>query len=189
MALADVVSTTSDPRLGTIRLAWWRERLEALDHGEMAPAEPRLQAISEELLPSGISGEELSQLDDAWLCAFEPFPWSEEVAQGFRLRGRILFGLGARLLLGDPSAAASAGELWSLIDVANHCSDERSRECLLNEARKIDVTAGIARRLRPLTIITAVAVEELCAPSNSFGRGVAALSHRLTGRIPKFSRE
>ena len=47
LAFADVAATTSDPRLGAIRLAWWRERLEELDHG-IVPAEPRLQAVARE---------------------------------------------------------------------------------------------------------------------------------------------
>ena len=33
LAFASVVSTTSEPQVGAIRLAWWRERLEELDQG------------------------------------------------------------------------------------------------------------------------------------------------------------
>ncbi len=92
------MTTSSDPRLGAIRMAWWRERLEQLDKGAEAPAEPRLQAVATELLPRGISGQELSRLEDAWLPLLEPFPWGGAQAEALKLRGRILFGLGAQLL-------------------------------------------------------------------------------------------
>ena len=50
LALADVVATTTEPALGAIRLAWWRERLEDLDAGKLPPGEPRLSAIARQLL-------------------------------------------------------------------------------------------------------------------------------------------
>ena len=76
-AMGDVVRTTTEPALGAIRLAWWRERLEGLDAGVPPPGEPRLSAIARQLLSRGVSGKELSQLEDAWLPLLEPFPWGE----------------------------------------------------------------------------------------------------------------
>src|SRR5258708_11156207 len=98
LAFADVVSTSSLTELGAIRLAWWRERLEELDQAAGPPAEPRLQAVAATLLSRGVSGQELSGLEDCWLPLLNPFPWDDEVAQGLRMRGAILFGIGARLL-------------------------------------------------------------------------------------------
>src|SRR5206468_3403144 len=145
LALADVVATTTEPALGAIRLAWWRERLEELDTGKPPPGEPRLGAIARQLLGRGISGEELSTLEDAWLPLLQPFPWGGEQAEGLRLRGRILFGIGARLLGGKPEDAEAAGAFWSLADGAAHCSDAPSREFLLRAAR--GALAGLPRRL------------------------------------------
>jgi phytoene synthase len=187
LAFADIASTTSDQRLGEIRLAWWRERLEDLDSGSSAPAEPRLQAVARELLPRGVTGQELSELEDAWLPALQPFPWSREQAEGFRRRGRILFGVGVRLLGEEPSLAMAPGELWSLIDGAMHCSDISSRGLLISEARSIDVTSNVPRGLRPITISAAVAVAHVRAPTSGRVRGIAAAVHRLTGRIAKIS--
>ena len=51
--MGDVVARSTEPALGAIKLAWWRERLEELDHGKV-PAEPRLQAAAAELLPREI---------------------------------------------------------------------------------------------------------------------------------------
>src|SRR5256885_2268608 len=97
LALADVVASSTDARLGAIRLAWWRERLEELDQG-VTSAEPRLRAIAHQLVERGITGRALSLLEDGWLALLAPFPWGEEQAEGLRLRGRTLFGIGGKLL-------------------------------------------------------------------------------------------
>jgi phytoene synthase len=176
-----VVSSTTEPALGAIRLAWWRERLEELDEGAV-PAEPRLRAIARQLLGRGITGAELSKLEDAWLPLLQPFPWGEEVAEGLRLRGRILFGIGARLLGDDAALAEAPGELWSLIDGAQHCSDQGSRADLLKAAASMAV-GRVPGKLRPLTILAALAVASVRDPSSVVARGMAAVHHRLTGRI------
>jgi hypothetical protein len=166
-----------------VRLAWWRERLEDLDRGASTPPEPRLRAVASELLARGVTGGELSALEDAWLPQLEPFPWGLEQAAGFRLRGRIIFGIGARLLDGRPIDAEPAGEIWSLIDAAHHCSDARSRECLLSEAARLNVSSLIPTKLRPLTTLCALAIIDTRG-SSPFRRGIAAIAHRVTGRIP-----
>jgi len=173
-------------------MAWWRERLEALDAGD-APAEPRLSAVQAELVPRGVSGEELSRLEDGWLPLLEPFPWGEAVADGLKLRGRILFGIGARVLGGNAGDAEAAGALWSLVDGARHCSDLHSRMVLLEQAR-----AGIPElpKARPpkarrrLTGLAAMAAHDaLRGPQPElpyFGakRGMAALLHYMLGTFP-----
>jgi phytoene synthase len=177
-----VVSTTTDPRLGAIRLAWWRERLDELDSGTV-PAEPRLQAVERELLLHGIKGDELSQLEDSWLPLLEDFPWGEAQAEGMKLRGRILFGVGARLLGAEPRQAEAAGEVWSLEDAAIHCSDAQCRDFLHGQARAIALPPSAPGALRSLTVLAAVA----SARTSGFARGVAALRHRTTGRYPRRS--
>jgi 15-cis-phytoene synthase len=184
LAFADVVATSSDPRLGAIRLAWWRERLEELDEGKLRPTEPRLQAVADELLPRRVSGAELSNLEDAWLPLLEPFPWAEAQLEGLKLRGRLLFGIGARLLGGPPQEAEGTGALWSLVDGAQHCSDAQSREVLIAAAKATDLPRKISRTLRPLTVLGAVAVADAVHPNSGIARGAAALRHRLTGRFP-----
>ena len=52
-AMADVVRTTSEPMIGRIRLAWWREQLEALDSGGEAPADFTWNAAIELREPLG----------------------------------------------------------------------------------------------------------------------------------------
>jgi 15-cis-phytoene synthase len=186
LALADVVSTTSEPALGAIRLAWWRERLEELDHGAV-PAEPRLSAIRRQLLGRGITGHELSQLEDAWLPLLNAFPWGDEQAQGLELRGRILFGLGARLLGESPETAGRAGALWSLIDGADHCSDATSRNVLRERAASVlaSMRQPMPSRLRVLTVLAALAAADLVREGSGLKRLSAAARHRLWGSFPR----
>jgi phytoene synthase len=186
LAFADVISTSSDARLGAIRLAWWRERLEQLDGGSAAPAEPRLRAVAGELLSRGVSGKQLSELEDVWLPLLEPFPWQEPQANGLRRRGEILFGIGARLLGCEARTAEAAGALWSFHDGAAHCSDAASREFLVEQARKAigHLPPKVAAATRPLTMLAALAACDLSG-GGRFVRGAAALKHRLTGRFPR----
>jgi phytoene synthase len=178
------VASTSQPALGAIRMAWWRERLEELDT-DAAPAEPRLAAVKGQLLTRGVSGQELSRLEDGWLPLLDPFPWGPGAADGLRLRGRVLFGIGARLLGGEPEHAEAAGALWSLVDGANHCSDAPSREHLCREARVSieEVPHTLPSEIRPLTILAALAAYDL-RPGGRLGRVGVALAHRLLGTIP-----
>jgi len=182
-----VVSTSSDPRLGAIRLAWWRERLEELDEGKTAPSEPRLRAVAGELLPLSIRGHELSQLEDFWLPLLAAFPWGEEQVDALKGRGRLLFGIGARLLGGDPAEAETAGELWALEDGGLHCSDAASRQRLRCEALAIERNAKVPRSLRPLTVLGELAIINILEPSSGVARGMAALHHRITGRFSQRS--
>jgi phytoene synthase len=178
-----VVATTSEPALGAIRLAWWRERLEELDTGKPPPGEPRLSAIAHQLLSRDVSGEELSKFEDAWLPLLEPFPWGEPQVEGLQLRGQILFGIGARLLGGNPEYAEAPGALWSLIDAALHCSDAKSRQILLAAAEAMSLPPKVPRVLRLLTVLAAVAVPAITDPSSGVARGMAAVHHRATGRF------
>jgi len=189
LALADVVSTSSVPELGAIRLAWWRERLEDLDKGIPPPAEPRLLAVTNILLPMGVSARELSKLEDCWLPLLEPFPWSNAVCTSLRMRGAILFGIGARLLGHDSSDAELTGAVWSLVDGARHCSDPTSRSRLIACAKEA-ISEWPRRRirgeLRPLTMVAAFAAHD--ALHNGLGgwrRLRTALAHSMLGIMPR----
>ena len=191
--MGDVLRTTSDPMLGQIRLAWWRERLEGLDEGTPAPAEPRLQAAQRELLPRGIRGRELASLETAWLRLFDDFPWDTGTAEAIWFRGRLLFALGAQLLARTGDDIEYAGGLWALVDAARHCSDPKSRETLIGQARTFARGIGGARfpaAVRPLSMLAALAIRdcrkgEPFEPEGTAGRAAAMLRHRLTGKLPR----
>jgi len=174
--------------LGAIRLAWWRERLEGIDQGTPAPAEPRLQAVSTELLPRGITGTDLSQLEDGWLPLLEAFPWDGRQAEGLALRGGLLFGIGARLLGREAREGEAFGAIWSLVDGVRHCTDPESRDYLIERAQS--AVADLPRRrilgeLRPLTMIAAFAAYDvLHNGAGGWRRVVSALRHSIFGIMP-----
>jgi phytoene synthase len=191
-AMGDVVRTTTEPMLGPIRLAWWRERLEELDARGSPPAEPRLEMVAHRLLPRGVSGADLAGLEPGWLRLFDPFPWTAATSEGIWFRGNLLFGLGARLLATQDERIQGAGGLWALVDAARHCSDLASRATLLDQARTFARKLGgekFVTTLRPLSALAALAIRD-CRRGEPFeaegtpGRAAAMVRHRFTGRLP-----
>src|SRR5688572_13876953 len=79
-AMAGVVAKATEPALGAIKLAWWRERLEELDQGRI-PAEPRLKSAAAELLPRGLTGAELAELEDGWATLLDDKPDIERATE------------------------------------------------------------------------------------------------------------
>jgi len=108
LELAQVVTSTSEPMLGEIRLAWWRDALTTLDAGTV-PAQPLLALIAAEVLPRGVSGAELAALEDRWLGLIG----NDEVPDSHITGGGLLFALLARCGGGEPEAARRLGEAWA----------------------------------------------------------------------------
>jgi phytoene synthase len=135
----------------------------------------------------GISGKTLSQLEDSWLPLLEPFPWGEPQGDGLEFRGRVLFGIGARLLGSAPEEAETAGALWSVVDGARHCSDPHSREFLMSRAQALlpSMPRKIERRLRPLTVLAALAAIDVIREGSGLQRLSAAVRHKLLGTLPR----
>ena len=183
--MAEVVRTTSEPALGAIRLAWWREALERLDTSP-PPAEPRLQAAASELLPRAISGRDLAGLEAGWTALLDEPPWDEAVVEAIAERGRRLFAIGARLLRADNEKLGDAGATFALAHAARHCSDRASAEMLVEAGRRMSQQRS-AKTLRPLTALTALAVRDLggfpaLEVEATPARAVTLLRHRMTGR-------
>ena len=108
LELAQVVASTSEPMLGEIRLAWWRDALTALDAGQV-PAQPLLALIAAEVLPRGVSGAELTALEDRWLGLIG----SDDVPESHFAGGGAFFVLQARIGGGDLGMARRLGEAWA----------------------------------------------------------------------------
>ena len=173
-AMASVVASASQPALAAIKLAWWREALERLDHAA-PPAEPRLQAAAVELLPRGVGGRELAELEQGWATLLDETPSAELVEQ----RGILVFRLLARLLgVSDPGLDA-AGALFSRIDVTRRgIADLRAGA----DSR----LPRFAKSVRPVSAMAALALRDAgrpdLEPESTPGRSWALLRHRLTGR-------
>lgn len=174
--MASVVLGARDPNLAAIKIAWWREQLQALDVNA-PPAEPRLQAVSRELLTRGLKGSELAQLDDGWLELLQAEPDRHAVAA----RGARLFTLAARLLGVPAFELGPAGEAWALADLARRTGSPKWLAASCSIPR-------IPRKLRPLGALAALAMRDHrrgfpLEPEGTPGRSWTLLRHRITGRI------
>ncbi|MFZ4688769.1 MAG: squalene/phytoene synthase family protein [Polymorphobacter sp.] len=108
LELAAVVAGTTDPMIGEIRLAWWREALCGLDDG-VVPAQPLLQLLAAAVLPCGVTGADLAVLEDRWLGLIG----SDDVPLTHIDGGGVVFALAAQLSGGDAEAGRALGRCWS----------------------------------------------------------------------------
>ena len=172
--MGEVVARSSEPALGAIKLAWWRERLEELDQGKV-PAEPRLQAAASELIPLGITGASLAGLEEGWAALLQQDPDPEAALR----RGARLFAIGARLLEVDyPLTVEGAGTLYAAGQI-------QRLGMVPDGAFVVTELRAIPPRLRPLTGLAALAKRDLHRrePEATPVRAFALLRHRLTGRL------
>ena len=173
--LGQVVATSTQPALGAIRLAWWRDALERIDGGP-PPAEPHLQGAAAELLPRGVSAMELAKIADGWAALFD----EDRDAGAIGVRGEALFACGATLLgAADPQLGA-AGRWFALGDSA--------RRGLAPVLEKPKGRLRFHRHLRPLTALARLAVRDLAhgepfEPEATPGRAAALLRHRWSGVV------
>ena len=178
--MAEVVASSTQPALGAIRLAWWREALERLDKAP-PPPEPRLQAAAAELLTRGIAGATIARIEDGWAALLDENLDFERIGQ----RGVQLFEAGARLLGASDDRFEAAGRLFSCQDATR-----RGLAPFHDPADAIRLLAGhrFPRRLRPLTGLARLAARDVkqapeIEPEATPGRAAALLSHRLFGTV------
>jgi phytoene synthase len=188
--LAGIVRATREPRLGMIRLAWWREALERLDH-HPPPDEPLLQAVAAELLSRGATGSALGGIADGWAALLGPLPLEQEaLAAHAEERGGAAFRIAGTILGSPPTQLGPAGEAWALVDLAYHVTDPATAARALELARKrLEPIAAWhwPARLRALGALTRLAAADAAAARGNRRPGSPArvarvLLHRLTGR-------
>lgn len=177
--LADIVASSTQPALGAIRLAWWREALERLDQYS-PPPEPTLTAAAAELLPRGVTGAALAALEDGYASLLDEEPDRERLGAG----GTALFAIGATLLGGDDPMLPQAGRLHAVARAA------RRGLATIPDDLASGGFAGhrFSRALRPLTAFARLAARDVShAPTLEAeatpARAAALLSHRLFGTI------
>lgn len=173
--LAAIVRRTSEPLLGQMQLAWWRDQL-GLPAAARATGEPLL-ALTESW---GDRSQVLGELVDGWegLLGTDGLAAAEIEAHA-NARARVFAEAAKRLGAGACSAEASrAATNWALVDLAGRLgsADERSaalgliagrdwRACVLPRSlRPLAVLHGLARRRRgqaelldsPLALLAAI---------------------------------
>jgi 15-cis-phytoene synthase len=158
--LAGIVRNSREPSLAQLRLAWWREQLQA-----GAESWPRGEPLLVELKSWQGGHAKLVALVDGWeyLTGSAPLPEADLIAfaEG---RGRAFRSL-AEVLGSEPEPAEKLGRQWALADLAGHVAhpDERAaaQSLLVAEGRP----ARVARALRPLTVLHGLSVRRQSAPS------------------------
>lgn len=177
-AMGDVVARSTEPALGRIKLAWWREQLEALESAP-PPPEPRLRAVAEHLLPLGIAGADLAELEAGWATLLDEEADPDLVAA----RGAALFRIGGRILGSNDPKLGEGGALYALASVAR-----RGLPALFEPAKaRLEALRGhrFERRARPLTMLARASARDLrhTEPEGAGRRAFAMLAHRWSGRI------
>lgn len=190
-ALSQLLRSTTQPAVGQLRLAWWREALARLD-SQPPPAEPVLQGLAAHVLPLGISGASLVPIVHGWEVLIE-----EDALEGDALvrfgegRGR-LFEVGGKALdagPGDPLAEAGRG--WALADLARNLGTDDEAVAARTLAAPL-LKAAAARRWsrngRALGALAHRARLDLAlehgapTPIGAPRRVIRLLWHRLSGR-------
>lgn len=128
--LSQIVARTSEPMLGQMRIAWWRDML-----GQPPTARPKGDAVLDAV--SQIWGGETAPLIamvDGWEQILAQPPLPQDAALAFA-QGRADAVLCATLC--DPqsanySPARAAAQVWALADLAAKVSDADERAMLVN---------------------------------------------------------
>jgi phytoene synthase len=183
-----IIATTTEPMIGLLRLAWWREALEKLDH-DPAPAEPLLQEIAARVLPHNVLGATLGAIEDGWSALLDDEGDMQAVVRHGRERGGWLFVAAATILGAQDERLRAAGEAWALADLAHRHSKPEIRA--LARKRANEILAAIPdrpwpRAARPLAMLAILARRDVAGEApraqGSPGRIARMLALRLTGR-------
>lgn len=170
-----------------MRLAWWREALQKLDHGP-APAEPLLEALAMHVLPRGVTGATLAAIEHGWSALIDADIGNAAILRHGRERGRNLFGAAAAIVGAKDQRLPLAGEVWALTDIGFRHSQARLREAALESARALarDIPAGrwpaAAHSLASLFILARRDADTGRRTQGSPGRLLRILALRITGR-------
>ncbi len=190
-ALGAVLAGGREPLISQIKLAWWRDSLEKLDRSR-PPGEPVLEAVSKEILPRGVSGGELSGLEEGWSVLLSQDPLTSADLDAYaRARGSLVFRYSGCLLGAELTPAMErAGEGWALIDLARHSNPVDGQAAIEAARQRFHGPAGgrWPSALRPLGMLAALARRDAergldrMEPQGAPPRIWAMLRHRVTGR-------
>jgi phytoene synthase len=186
VTFAAILATGRDRMVGRIRLAWWREALERLDHGA-APPEPLLRALQAHVLPAGLAGAALAAMEEGWAVLLsDSVLGAGELNAYAGARGGRLFRLSAHLLGDSNFPVERAGALWALADLARHSANPEEAKSAFAIAQP-EAPQRWPRTLRPLGMLAALArrdvrrARESREPQGSPARMLRMIRHRLTG--------
>lgn len=153
--LAGIVRAAREPMLAQIRLAWWRERLEAPAEG-WPKGQPVLRALASW---EGRHGA-LVGLVDGWEALLGETADGSVCDALANARGNAVAAL-ARVLGEEGPEAARMGGCWAAADIAAHLSRPAMRETALVRAAARDWRpARLPRSMRPLVVLHGLAARQ-----------------------------
>lgn len=185
--LGAILRTTREPLVGQMRLTWWYEALEALDHAP-APAEPVLATLSQKVVAQ-VPGTMLARQIEGWEALLDTPLTIGALEAHARARGGGLFAAAATLLATPPNdTIVRSGEGWVLADLARHLSDPALATAA--HAAALERLSGALdqrwpARVRALGALAWLARLDLTHPTRPAGhptRAARLLWHRLSGR-------
>lgn len=191
--MAAITATAREPAIAAMRLMWWRDALIQLDADDApSPAEPLLAAAAGALLPAGIPGRSLSEIEQGWAALLDHEPPSKpEIIGHADGRGAPLFTMSAALLGATPADVGEAGAGWALADLGHRLRDIDGRHVARSIAAARLAHVDIRRWpaiLKPLGLLVLLAREDAAMPAGRLRRQGApkrllrGLAYRLTGR-------
>jgi 15-cis-phytoene synthase len=113
-----VVAEAREPMLAEIRLAWWREQLEHLSAGKLAPPQPILRALRHQARTHGADLTDLARIEEGFLPLLTE--GRLDALAMARDRGGPLFRALFTVITGRPlstpeaEAATASGTRWAL---------------------------------------------------------------------------
>jgi phytoene synthase len=153
--LATLVRGASEPMLGQLRLAWWRDRLTE-DSGKWPSGEPVLEALQSWQGGHGVLG----QMVDGWELMLDDAPLSP-AALSHHAQARAAGFSALAGLVGSDAAAQDAHRMgcnWALADLASHLGDPAETAAVLELALLQDwKQTRLPRALRPLAVLHGMA--------------------------------
>ena len=153
--LARIVARTSEPMLGQMRLAWWREAL-----GKPVSERPRGDRVLD-AIGTHWAGQEsaLVAMVDGWevLVSAETIGIEEARVLGMG-RGAFFAALDRRDDRAGQDRLAAAGYRWALADAAASVSDAGERDVLVSVGlARAHLGGSVPRDLRGLAVLEALA--------------------------------
>lgn len=182
-----IVASTSEPMIGLMRLAWWRDALEKLDR-DRAPAEPLLRILADNVLPRGVTGVQLAAIEDGWAALIDGEANDGAIARHGRERGGNLFAVASTILGAGDARLPAAGEVWALADLGfRHSKPDvraaaRARAVLLVKSISDGGWPCVARALAALYVLAKRDVQRGERAQGAPARLLRMLALRLIGR-------
>lgn len=181
--LASIARTTTEPMLGQLRYAWWRDLLTAT-----GPTPGQGNAVATALQSWGEHRHSLAALVDGWealIVAEDPTAGALQL-----IEARANAAASLALVVGHPAAmvaAGDAGRRWASADLAQNLSDGPARDAALAQlAASQSRPASLPRSLRSFAILAASA--NALGPKSPTNRGPGLLMLLSLMRIGLFGR-